>query len=215
MRIACIADLHGNLPDVPACDVLLIGGDICPVTDHDIHAQADWLDGPFRAWLESLPAEEIVGIAGNHDFVFERAPGLLPADLAWTYLQDHDVTLASGLKVWGSPWTPWFLDWAFNAPRDESEVFLADLYAKVPADVDVLLVHGPPRGYGDRVLGGAEVGSTAELELLERLAPKACVYGHIHEGRGQWQLGATQLVNAAAVTEAYELRDEPVVLLDL
>ncbi|MBJ7331702.1 MAG: metallophosphoesterase [Solirubrobacteraceae bacterium] len=215
MRLAAIADLHGNLPDIPPCDVLLIGGDLCPAADHDVEVQADWLDGPFRAWLERLPAEEIVAIAGNHDFVFERAPGLLPADLPWVYLQDHDETLGCGLKVWGSPWTPWFFDWAFNAPREDGEAFLAARYASVPDDVDVLLLHGPPRGYGDRTVRGMEVGSTAELALIDRVRPRACVFGHIHEGRGAWMRDETQLVNASAVTVEYELRDTPVVLLDV
>lgn len=215
MRVACLSDLHGFLPDVPACDVLLIGGDLCPVKNHDVDVQADWLDGPFRAWLERLPAEEIVGIAGNHDFVFERAPGLLPADLPWIYLQDHGETLGCGLKVWGSPWTPWFFDWAFNAPREDSESFLDNLYAKVPDDTDVLLLHGPPRGYGDRVVGGDEVGSTAELLLIERVQPRLTVFGHIHEGRGAWMHGVTELLNVSAVDERYELRDAPVVLVEL
>jgi hypothetical protein len=218
VRVACLSDLHGFLPDVPACDVLLIGGDLCPTANHDVDVQADWLDGPFRAWLERLPAEEIVGIAGNHDFVFERAPGLLPADLPWVYLQDHAETLGCGLKVWGSPWTPWFFDWAFNAPRSDSETFLEELYAKVPADVDVLLLHGPPRGYGDRVVSGDAVGSTAELALIERVQPRLAVFGHIHEGRGAWRLSPThptELLNVSAVDERYEPRDAPVVLVEL
>lgn len=215
MRVACLADLHGFLPDVPQCDLLLLGGDLCPVTDHEVHAQADWLDGPFRTWLERVPAEEIAGIAGNHDFVFERAPGLLPADLPWVYLQDHDATLDCGLKVWGTPWTPWFFDWAFNAPRADSEGFLAKLFATVPGDADLLLIHGPPKGFGDRTVGGDHVGSAAQLELIERVAPKACVFGHIHEARGVWEHGATTLVNASAVDLEYRPREAPVVVLDL
>ena len=121
--------------------------------------------------------------------------------------------------MWGSPWTPWFFDWAFNAPRADSAGFLPTLYAKVPEDTAVLLVHGPPRGYGDQTMGGEHVGSAAQLELIERVAPQACVFGHIHEGRGAWELGSThpttQLVNAAAVDERYELRAQPVVMLEL
>jgi hypothetical protein len=41
MRVACASDLHEHLVDVPACDLLLIGGDLTFVDDryelaHDI-----------------------------------------------------------------------------------------------------------------------------------------------------------------------------------
>jgi Icc-related predicted phosphoesterase len=215
MRIATTADLHGHLPVVPACDVLVIAGDVTPTADHDVAFQARWLDTEFRAWLDAAPARAVVGIAGNHDFVFERAPELVPDDLPWTYLEDSAATIV-GVRFWGSPWTPWFFDWAFNAPKGEDgERFLAERYAGVPPDTDVLVIHGPPAGYGDLTARGMTVGSTAQLELVRRVAPALNVYGHIHEGRGSWRLGPTQLVNASAVDLQYQLHDEPIVVYDI
>lgn len=212
MRIATTADLHGYLPEVPECDVLVIAGDVTPTTDHDVEFQARWLDTRFRAWLEAAPARHVVGIAGNHDFVFDRSPELVPGDLPWTYLQDGAATI-EGVRFWGSPWTPWFFDWAFNAPKGGGgEPFLAERYASVPAGTDVLVIHGPPAGYGDLTSRGQSVGSRAQLELIRRIAPALCVYGHIHEGRGTWQLETTQLVNASAVDLQYRLHDEPIVV---
>jgi Icc-related predicted phosphoesterase len=214
VRVAVVADLHGQLPAVPACDLLVLGGDLTPLGDHAVEAQAAFLDGPLRAWLEGCGAPEVVAVAGNHDFVFERAPKLVPADLPWTYLQDAGATVA-GLRVWGSPWTPWFYDWAFNAPREGGEAFLAERFAGCPAGVDVLVVHGPPAGFGDRTTGGLDVGSAAQLELVDRVAPRLHVFGHIHEARGAWRRGPTALVNAAALDGAFAPVPDPVVVVDL
>jgi hypothetical protein len=214
MRIAAVADLHGHLPEVPPCDLLLVAGDLTPGGARAGDTEESWLTGPFRAWLEEVPATQTVGIAGNHDFLFERAPERVPADLRWTYLQDG-ACVAGGLTIWGSPWTPWFYDWAFNAPRIDGEHFLGKIYSGVPDAADVLLLHGPPAGYGDTTLSGLRVGSTAALDLVDRLVPRLCVFGHIHEGRGQWQRAGTRLVNCAAVDVAYEPVPDPVVVLDL
>ncbi|WP_372790451.1 metallophosphoesterase [Paraconexibacter sp.] len=215
MRIAAIADLHGHLPPIPECDVLVIGGDVTPAHDHALEHQATWLDTTFRAWLASAPTDHVVGIAGNHDFVFERAPETVPTDLPWTYLNDEAATV-SGLRFWGSPWTPWFFDWAFNAPKgDVEERFLRERYATVPADTDIFLTHGPPAGFGDHTSSGMDVGSRAALEVVRSVQPRLAIFGHIHEGRGRWTDGATTLANVAAVDLQYALVDEPFVLFDL
>ncbi|MBA2349847.1 MAG: metallophosphoesterase [Solirubrobacterales bacterium] len=213
--VAAVADLHGFLPAVPACDVLLLGGDLTPADDHSHERQAAWLDGPFRRWLEEVPAAEVVGIAGNHDFVFEQAPGLLPDGLRWTYLQDTAAT-AAGLRIFGSPWSPWFFDWAFNAPQEDAEeTFLRERFSRCPGDADVLLIHGPPSGYGDQTSRGPRVGSAAQLELIDRVRPQLALFGHIHEDRGNWERDGMTLANVAAVDLAYRLRPDPVVLFEL
>jgi hypothetical protein len=198
MRIAAISDLHGVLPVLPACDLLLIAGDVCPIQDHRPEAQAVWLDGDFRRWLGQVPARQIIGIAGNHDFVFEQMPFLVPRDLPWTYLEDSGVVW-EGLKIYGSPWQPWFLDWAFNAGPDELEA----KWRLIPDDTDILLVHGPPRGYGDVTRQGNAAGCPHLLHRILEVQPRLAVFGHIHEGRGQWQLGPTKLANVTILDEDY------------
>ena len=208
MRVVTTADIHGLLPDVPPCDVLVLAGDITPVSDHDVAFQARWLDTTFRTWLDAVPAEHVVAIAGNHDFVFERAPETV-RPLRWTYLEDAACTI-DGVRFWGSPWTPWFMDWAFNAPRhDEAEKFLAERYSTCPDDADVIVLHGPPRGFGDHTSRGVDAGSTAALDLVDRGAAQLCVFGHIHEGRGEWQRGSTTLANVTYVDLAYDPIDAP------
>jgi predicted phosphodiesterase len=212
VRVAAIADLHGRLPALPACDLLVVAGDLCPHGAPE--EQAAWLDGPLRGWLEAAPADAIVACAGNHDFVFQRAPELVPDDLPWTYLQDAAGEVG-GLRAWGSPWTPWFFDWAFNAPREDGEAFLAERFAAAPAPTDLLVLHGPPAGYGDRTVTGADVGAAAAVDLIDRVRPRLVVFGHIHEGRGAWERGGARLLNAAAVDAEYRLRRDPAAVVDL
>ncbi|MGE3803080.1 MAG: metallophosphoesterase [Gemmataceae bacterium] len=202
VRIVAVSDLHGVLPEIPECDLLLIAGDIEPTSNHDVRFQAEWLDGPFRHWLAGTPAGQRIFIAGNHDLVFEQNPALLPRDLPAVYLQDSG-TEWRGLHIWGTPWQPWFFDWAFNLREP-------DLVAKwdmIPAGTDILIVHGPPHRYGDAVprkRGLDNTGSPSLLARIEQIKPKLVVFGHIHEGRGQWQLGPTVLANVTILDEKYQ-----------
>ena len=86
-------------------------------------------------------------VAGNHDQSIE-AWGI-PDGLRCHYLQDAGLELF-GLRIWGTPWQPWFYDWAFNAPRRDGEEFLASKFDAIPGDTDIVVAHGPPRGFGDR-----------------------------------------------------------------
>ena len=60
MIVTAVSDLHGNLPEIEPCDLLLVAGDICPVRDHSLGAQCEFLDAPFRAWLGRVPAAHVV-----------------------------------------------------------------------------------------------------------------------------------------------------------
>lgn len=209
MKIVALSDCHGCLPDsIPSCDLLLLAGDLCPTRDHSFLFQSQWLGGEFRDWLARQPARKIIGIAGNHDLVFERAPHLVPRDLPWTYLQDSGVEW-EGLKIWGTPWQPWFMDWAFNGSPEQ----LQRQWDLIPDDTDVLLVHGPPWSYGDAVsLGNGQsrrCGCPHLLEKIRTLQPRLVVFGHIHEGRGQWQVGKSLLMNATVLDEKYQPVYEP------
>jgi Icc-related predicted phosphoesterase len=205
MKIVAISDMHGILPDIPSCDLLLIAGDICPVMNHEVFFQAEWLDTTFRRWLEALRhVGRVIGIAGNHDFVFEKRPDLVPGDLPWIYLQDALAEYA-GLRIWGTPWQPWFHNWAFNGQPD----LLKQKWALMPDQLDVIVVHGPPHGYGDAVpqwVGSVRhTGCSHLLTRILQIQPELVVFGHIHEGRGQWQIGErTTLANVTLVDVSYD-----------
>jgi Icc-related predicted phosphoesterase len=207
MKIVAVADLHGYLPAIPSCDLLLLAGDLCPVRNHKIDYQAAWLDTDFRYWLAAQPARRIVGVAGNHDWVFQKRPDLVPADLPWIYLEDRLVEW-EGWRIYGSPWQPIFGNWAFNLGEAERR----EKWALIPSGIDILVLHGPPFGYGDEVPSRDSVRHTGCRHLLRRideLRPRLTVYGHIHEGRGSWSLGGGVLANVTLVDAGYDPIYEP------
>ena len=203
MRFVCLADLHGFLPVVPPCDVLLVAGDICPTADERPEAQRRWLSSEFASWLADVPAEVVVGVAGNHDFVGETDPGAL-RELDWHYLQDETAVIG-GLSFFGSPWTSRFQDWAFMLSEEE----LKQRWALIPEGIDVLCVHSPPLGYGDWI-SGQTIGSPSLLAAIDDRTPRLCVFGHVHQGYGRWQRGPSTLVNAAYTGMDYLPAHEPV-----
>jgi Icc-related predicted phosphoesterase len=192
MRILLTSDLHGQLPDTPECDLLIVAGDICPFWSHDAAYQMGWLKADFSQWLRSRPGNpEIVGVAGNHDFAFERDRDL-GRQLPWHYLKDSTVAI-HGTRIYGTPWVPRFAHWAFQASYHQ----LDRIYDDVPSRTDIVVSHGPARGCCDLTMYGAHAGSVAALRMIQRIQPSLFVCGHIHEAHGTAERGRTLIVNVA------------------
>lgn len=198
MRIACTSDLHGHFPKIPECDLLLLGGDYCPMSN--AFQQQFWFKNVFANWLTNVSQNcKIIGVAGNHEVLFEEHPELVP-QMDWTYLQDSGIEW-NGFNIWGSPWQPRFYDWAFNA--DEPQ--LKEKWDLIPVNTDILILHGPPRGYGDFSPYGQEhTGSPSLLAKIEEIQPKLVIAGHIHAAYGKYQIGNTIFLNCSLVDEKYK-----------
>ncbi len=198
VTIVAISDTHGmhrSIP-IPEGDILVHAGDITGC------GSMEELED-FNAFLGELPHRHKVVIAGNHDFCFEREAERSRAVLTnAVYLQDEAATVG-GIRFYGSPWQPWFLDWAFNLQRGPELRAKWDL---IPDDTQVLVTHGPPHGYGDEVVGGERVGCQDLLQAIERVRPRVHICGHIHEGAGVRSNGHTVFLNASSCT----VRMEPV-----
>ncbi len=212
MRLLCISDLHGQLPDLTRfagkADALLIAGDICGPSD--VLQQARFLDLAFRPWLAKLATVGIPSfvVAGNHDWIFQNAPHLVPQGMPWTYLQDQGVVFNNSL-IWGSPWQKPFMNWAFNMPEER----LADRWARIPHDADILLMHGPPHGIGDLSgYGWKHTGSESLTKRIEEIKPKLVVYGHIHRAYGIYNIGETVCINASHLDEDYNGVNPPILI---
>lgn len=205
MRIVFISDTHGLHARVaiPEGDVLVHAGDL---TGHGTVDEIRALDG----FLAGLPHRHKIIIAGNHDWAFEREPDEARRAVRHAiYLQDEAVEI-DGLRFYGSPWQPWFLDWAFNLPRGEA---LREVWSRIPDDTDVLVTHGPPLQILDRCYDGRHVGCEALREaVLERVRPRVHVFGHIHEAWGRFDSTHTTFINASICTLDYQPIQQPFVL---
>lgn len=215
MKIAAVSDLHGQLPEIPECDLLIVAGDICPDKPYkdrswardDVQVQADWLKEHFQPWLEKAPAKygSVCGW-GNHDFIGEKWDQGFPIDA---------LVEVNGLKVWVTPWTPQNSlkrRWAFMKDDDD----LKQYFDLIPEGLDVLVTHGPPYGYRDSISSEVKsiyavepLGSRSLLAALERAKPKVVICGHIHSAHGVedrlWGYNGarTTIYNVALVDEAY------------
>ncbi len=204
VSVVAISDTHclHEAIAVPDGDVLVHAGDFCSFGTIE-EAQA------FASFFRALPHPHKVIIAGNHDCCLERDDSLAPQLFSGCHYLFDSGARAAGLRFYGSPFQPWFLDWAFNLPRGKA---LADKWAQIPAGLDVLITHGPPRGVLDTTVSGDRAGCEDLAEAVGRSRPRVHIFGHIHEGWGTTAAGCTLFVNASICTFGYEPVNRAIVI---
>lgn len=206
VTVVCVSDTHNSQPTLPDGDVLIHAGDLTQSgTFEELHTAL--------GWLSSQPHPIKVVIAGNHDLLLDasqdatgnrikstadpsQSPETLRASLPWNdiiYLQNQDTTITCPngrrLRIYGSPCSPRYGNWAFQYPRAE-DVW----HGTVPEGTDILITHAPPRGHLDLL----SIGCVHLLQELWRVRPRLHVFGHVHEGAG------TETVQFDALQDAYE-----------
>ena len=205
MKIVFISDTHGQHEKLtlPEGDMIIHAGD---VSKRGGMAEME----SFLDWYESLPFTYKVFTVGNHDFLAENAPAmfkkLIPDNCV--YLENSDVVI-EGIRIWGSPITPWFYDWAFNRQRGAD---IAKYWATIPEGTDIIVTHGPAYDILDRTTRGDLTGCEDLRAKIESIKPKYHVFGHIHEAYGMKQVGDTTFINASVLDEQYRLTNAPIVL---
>ena len=67
MKVIGISDLHGNLINIPECDVLCIAGDVITLNAQRIFDASEyWWKNRFIPWVMQLPCKKVLVIPGNH-----------------------------------------------------------------------------------------------------------------------------------------------------
>lgn len=233
MIIDCISDLHGHYPKLEGGDLLIVAGDL--TAKHTFGEYAF----EFITWLSKQDYKRKIVIAGNHDtFLGEGAEDamkpfcdyLCDSGTEFEYYDENlpeedEKFLPSGkrtLKIWGSPWTKTFegMNPYCKAFTVDTEEELAEKWALIPEDVDILITHSPPYRILDKItfpshlmmLGGDHAGS---LSLCEKISNsprslKLHVFGHIHEAYGEKYWKPTRYINASYVNEHYQPVNKPI-----
>lgn len=67
MKICAISDIHGELINIPECDVLCIAGDIVELNvQRDNELSKHWFENEFVPWVNKLPCKKVIATPGNH-----------------------------------------------------------------------------------------------------------------------------------------------------
>lgn len=199
LSVVAVSDTHNRTPDLPGANLLIHSGDLTEDGFRiQIQRQLVWLEEQRKKF------DFAAMIFGNHDLYAEGNISYLQgacAEIGIVLLHNDSYILPNGLKIWGSPHTPNYHDWAFML----NEAQIADAWEKIPQDTDILITHGPPKGILDRSYRGESIGCPSLLARVKEINPMLHVFGHAHEGRGEYYNGKTLFVNAATDVVRFEL----------
>src|ERR1700686_2538521 len=112
MRVAITSDTHGRSFVVPPCDVFIHAGDLTA------GGSLSELRAFAVRFLKGVQAQILI-VPGNHDNCFQDEPGaglavLQEVNPRVQVLIDSGAEI-EGVRFYGSPWSPPFMDWCFMA----------------------------------------------------------------------------------------------------
>ena len=195
MLILHLSDTHSKhheLRNLPPADIIIHSGDISFAGSEN-----EVMD--FIEWFGALPYKYKIFIAGNHDFcLFEANIDVVPQNCF--YLCNSSVTI-QGIKFYGAPM---FMEDVMSGDYDAN-------LQKIPIDTNVLVTHQPPYSILD-YSGNINYGDRNLLQIVLKSKPKYHLFGHIHGAYGIEKSEDTTFVNAAILSENYELMYEPILL---
>lgn len=227
MKVIALSDLHGTLLPVKdyfeQCELVCICGDIVPLKIQSNHRKTRrWLIDMFKPWCESLPCDKVIFIAGNHDFGFKNTDfmySLFPKDAKVTYLFHESYTYISKsgkeYSIFGTPYCKLFGIWAFM----EMDSILDNLYQDIPNNLDILLTHDQPFGWGDILLDDVKwnthkhIGNEPLVKAIFNKRPKFQFNGHLHScDHSLIEIGDTKHYNVSIKDEYYNPVYDPLII---
>jgi Icc-related predicted phosphoesterase len=200
MKIFAISDTHGRHEQVvipEGTDMLIHAGDFSNIKLPAMNHNEVNL---FLIWLEQQPVKYKVIIAGNHDTSIE-ARFITKKDFkdrGIIYLEHESIEI-EGIKIFGSPYTPEYHNWAFNRARNK----LGKIWDSIPDDTDILITHGPPKSILDSASRdkhvSEHVGCSALLKKVLKIQPQYMIFGHIHDNADNLNNGTFKLLNCKTI----------------
>ena len=205
-RIVACSDTHGKHRDlqIPEGDIFIFAGDF------EIRTITELVE--MKEWLTGLPHKDVVFIYGNHDFTEELSAEKTREFFGnkITYLQNSSA-FVQGFKIWGSPYCPYFNNWAWMQPDN----MLKEMWDVIPLETEIIITHSMPYGILDGVLPRMQsVGSLTLRDAIKRVHPYIQIGGHLHESYGQYTDGKTDYYNVAVMDEQYKIVN-PCTIIDV
>ncbi|HMP54588.1 MAG TPA: metallophosphatase domain-containing protein [Candidatus Melainabacteria bacterium] len=208
LKVVAISDIHNRTPELPEGDLLVVAGDL---SSHGSREELSDINHYLIEQSHKFKHKPVI-IAGNHDRILEKHGATGAAELmsAGFYLQD-DLLEIDGIRIWGSPWTPQFMNWSFMKERGED---IKTAWDKIPEGIDLLITHGPPESILDLCPSGNVGCEELRITLTERLKspPAVHVFGHIHEAYGEFVLGRTRYYNVSICDGRYRPTNAPTLI---
>jgi len=206
IRIVCISDTHNlhELIELPPGDILIHCGDFCNKGN---------LFGvrKFVKYFCSLPQyKHKLVIPGNHETLPDLISKFFPKNSNCHFLLNSSITL-EGITFYGARFKPaWILFFG-------SDKMAQEYWGHIPEDVDILITHQPPIGYGDVGSGPRSRGNTTLRNRVDIIKPTLHLFGHVHEGHGVHRLGnhenrETTFIGCASKIEGKNVR--PPIVID-
>lgn len=194
-KILAFSDVHmsrGRIDDIveaaPEADLIIGAGDFCNARQGLDQAMA---------MLAPIAAKAIY-VPGNAESA-EELRGATDARVL-----HGEAIEVQGLTIFGIgyaiPVTP-FGAWSCDLTEDYAAAMLDRMDS-----ADILISHSPPKGIADVSSSGQSLGSTAVRDAIERVQPKLCFCGHIHDCWGTSGLiGATSIYNLGPTPNWFEI----------